>query len=870
MRDDEIKEILQTEITQGLSEAEAAARLGKYGENRLAEGKKKGIILRFLEQFKDVMILILLAAAVVSFVLAFVDGGADLIELIEPVLILGVVIANAIMGVVQENKAERALEALKKMSAPNARVIREGKLKIIPASALVPGDVIRLDTGDYVPADAKLVESSALKCEESALTGESVAAEKDAAAEVAENAPIAERANEVFSGTYVTYGTGAAIVTHTGMATQMGKIAGLLSGEKQEATPLQKKLGKLGKYLGIAALIVCAVIFAVGMINGQEPMELFMTAVSLAVAAIPEGLPAVVTVVLAVGVQRMAKKNAVIRRLPAVETLGSASVICSDKTGTLTQNRMTLVRAYADGGTEEEIGDHNGEEVRRLLMLGTLCSEGSVERSEEGETHIGDPTETSIVSAALKNGMEKAELYLRYPRTATLPFDSDRKLMTSVHRMDGKRVAIVKGAFDSIAARAVSGDLAAAEEKCAEMSASALRVLAVAAKELKDDEPQSEWENGLTFLGLLGMIDPPRPEAREAVARCREAGIRPVMITGDSLVTASAIAKDLGIMREGDEALLGTEVDAMSAEELAGRVDKVSVYARVSPENKISIVKAWQSRGEIVAMTGDGVNDAPALKAADIGCAMGITGTDVAKGAADMTLSDDNFATIVDAVEEGRGIYANIRKVVGFLLGTNIGELLLVFAAMLIWGVSPLISIQLLWINLVSDGFPAIALGLDGGDPSLMKRPPKRRNEGIFSGGYLYEILFQGFIFGGISLAAYYLGRTMCGTESAGQTLAFLVFAVAKLLQAYHMRTERSIFLSRPFSNRSLNYATLLSLALTLAVALIPGVRSVFGFSLLSWQAYLAGLGLVLVPTVTTECYKAIRAAIRARRGARE
>ena len=556
---------LQTELTQGLSETEAAARLERYGENRLSEGKKKSLARRFFEQFKDMMILILLVAAAVSFGLAFADGGADLIELLEPVLILGVVIADAVLGVIQESKAEKALEALKKLSAPTARVLREGKVRVIPASLLVPGDVVLLEAGDFVPADGRLAESHSLKCEESALTGESVAAEKDAAAEVPENAPVAERANEVFAGTYVTYGTGKAIVTRTGMATETGKIAALLSGEKQEATPLQKKLGKLGKYLGVAALAVCAVIFVMGMISGQEPMELFMTAVSLAVAAIPEGLPAVVTVVLAVGVQRMAKKNAVIRRLPAVETLGSASVICSDKTGTLTQNRMTLVRAYADGGAEEEIGANNGEQVRRLLLLGTLCSEGSVERTEDGETHIGDPTETSIVSAALKNGMEKAELYLRYPRTATLPFDSDRKLMTSVHRMDGRRVAIVKGAFDSVAARAVSGDLKTAEEKCAEMSASALRVLAIAAKELKEDEPPSEWETGLTFLGLLGMIDPPRPEAREAVARCREAGIRPVMITGDSLVTASAIAKDLGILREGDEALLVTQVDTMSA-----------------------------------------------------------------------------------------------------------------------------------------------------------------------------------------------------------------------------------------------------------------------------------------------------------------
>lgn len=857
----------QTEITYGLSEKEAKDRLAQFGENKLSEGKKKSIFRRFLEQFKDVMILILLVAAIVSFVLAFVDGVVDWLDIFEPALILGVVVANAVMGVMQESKAEKALDALKNMSAPNARVLRDGKVQLVPASSLVPGDVIKLEAGDFVPADARLVESVGLKCEESALTGESVPVEKDAFADVPVDAPLAERRRDVFSGTYVTYGTATAIVTQTGMKTQMGKIADLLTGAKDESTPLQKKLAKLGRYLGIAALAVCAVIFAVGLLGEQEPIDLFMTAVSLAVAAIPEGLPAVVTVVLAVGVQRLAKKNAIIRRLPAVETLGSASVICSDKTGTLTQNKMTLVKAYLDGGAEEDISASNSESVCKMLLYGTLCTEGSVLVTEEGEEHIGDPTETSIISAALKNGMEKGELYLRYPRVGSIPFDSDRKLMTSVHRMDGKRIALIKGSFDSVKERAIKGDLVAAEEKCAEMSKKALRVLAIAYKELSEDETEETWEKDIVFVGLVGMIDPPRPEARDAVAKCRTAGIRPVMITGDSLVTASAIASDLGILKEGDEAILGAEVDIMTEEELQERVDKVSVYARVSPENKISIVKAWQAKGAVVAMTGDGVNDAPALKAADIGCAMGITGTDVAKGAADMTLSDDNFATIVDAVEEGRGIYANIKKVVGFLLGTNIGEILLVFVAMLISRVSPLVSIQLLWINLVSDGFPAIALGLDGMDKTLMNQKPKGKNESIFSDGYLFYILFQGAVFGGIALAAYYIGVAWNGSQSAGQTLAFLVFAIAKLIQAYHLRSDRSIFVTGVRGNKGLNLAVLASLVLTLAVAFIPGVRDVFQFSILTLPTYLVGLALVLVPTVLTEGYKLVKNLRRSKRG---
>lgn len=849
---------LNTDAQKGLPSAEVTRLREKYGENKLREKKKKTTLQRFIDQFKDVMILILIAAAIVSFVVICAERNWG--ELFEPALIVLIVILNAVMGVYQEGKAEKALDALKNMSAPHARVIRDDKEMIIDAAELVPGDIIRLEAGDFVPADARLLHSAGLKSEESALTGESVPSEKDYQAVVKEGAPLGDRHNMVYSGCSITYGTATAVVTATGMDTEMGKIANMLDNEEDAQTPLQQKLAQLGKYLGVVALIACAIIFVVGLANGVPVLEIFMTAVSLAVSAIPEGLPAIVTIVLSIGVQRMVKKNALIRKLPAVETLGGASVICSDKTGTLTQNRMTLTKAYVDGHPDlENISNSNTEEVRRLLLFGALCCDGSVVFHGDEEQHIGDPTETAIVLAAHKNGLPKEEINKKYPRLAEIPFDSDRKLMTTVNKIDGKNIVIVKGAFDMMVPRCAAGDLKAARKVTDTMSEGALRVLAVAYKEI-DTVPEvptsEELENGLTFMGLVGMIDPPRPEAKEAVAVCRRAGIKPVMITGDHVVTASAIAKELGILLPGDRAITGAELDAMTDSELDAQVESISVYARVSPENKIRIVKAWQRKGQVVSMTGDGVNDAPALKAADIGCAMGITGTDVAKGAADMTLTDDNFATIVDAVREGRGIYANIKKVVGFLLGTNIGEIITVFTAMLLWHKTPLLSMQLLWINLVTDSLPAIALGMEAVESDTMDRKPKPKNEGIFANGLGLRIVLQGIMFAVLTLIGFKVGENVTGTLAGGQTLAFMVLALSQVVQAFNIRSDRSLFKIGPFKNRKLNWAALAS-ALLVALVLFTPLKTAFGLVTLPAVLYLTGLGLILVPLIAMELSKA-------------
>ena len=850
-------EKLKTDIAKGLTDEEASSRLKEYGENKLKGKKKKSNIARFFDQFKDTMILILLAAAIVSFVIACIQKTPE--DFFEPLLILLIVVLNAILGVIQESRAEKALDALKTLSAPHARVIRNGEEKIIDAALLVPGDIIRLEAGDFIPADARLIRSVSMKCEESALTGESVPVDKDADFIAEHNASVGDRTNCIFSGCSVSYGVGLAVVTATGMNTEMGKIANLLDNEEESDTPLQKKLGQLGKYLGIIALAICAVIFIIGIIYNIPVLKIFMIAVSLAVSAIPEGLPAIITIVLSIGVQRMVKKRAIIRSLPAVETLGSASIICSDKTGTLTQNKMTLVKAYADGESGlEDITANNTDTIKKLLKYATLCSDGNAVFHGDEIIQVGDPTEVSIIIAAHRNGITKDELTKTCPRIAELPFDSDRKMMTSVNTIDGKTVVIVKGAFDVLAQRCVSGNTEFARELCESMSNNALRVLAVGYKtidKLPEDLSSDTLESGLTFMGLVGMIDPPRPEAKAAVEVCKQAGIKPVMITGDHVITASAIARDLGILNEGDLSVTGREVDRFTDSELDEKVESISVYARVSPENKIRIVKSWQRKGAVVAMTGDGVNDAPALKAADIGCAMGITGTDVAKGAADMTLTDDNFATIVDAVHEGRGIYDNIKKVVGFLLGTNIGEILTVFVAMLLWHESPLMSMQLLWINLVTDSLPAIALGMEPVEKDVMNRKPKPKKESLFAGGLGIRTILQGFLFGGLALIAYYLGWTLGGSKEAGQTLAFMVLALTQIVQSFNMRSAKSLFAIGPFSNHSLDKAALISLALV-AIVLFTPLRIPFGLVLLTPQLYLIGLGLIFAPLLVMECSK--------------
>lgn len=866
---EEVLQALNTNAETGLSAAQVEKRLQEYGANKLKEKKKKTALERFAAQFKDVMILILIAAAIISFVIACVESNPK--DFFEPVLILLIVILNAVMGVIQESRAEHALEALQNLSAPHTRVIRDGREQIIEASELVPGDIIRLEAGDSIPADARLLRAVSFKSEESALTGESVPCEKDANALVAENAPLGDRSTMVFSGCSVTYGTALAVVTDTGMNTEMGKIANLLENAEESKTPLQEKLAKMGTYLGIMALLACAVIFVIGLINRTAPLEIFMTAVSLAVSAIPEGLPAIVTVVLSIGVQRMVSKNAIIRRLPAVETLGSASVICSDKTGTLTQNRMTLVRTYCDGSPADEAFSPAQEvsaQTQTLLQYAVLCCDGTVQLEADGqEQHIGDPTETALVLAAHKIGMPKENLLAKYPRVAELPFDSDRKLMTTVSRVNGRFLVVTKGAFDILAAKCIAGDIEKAKRITEQMSADALRVLAVGCKWLDrlPQTPASEnLECDLTFVGLVAMIDPPRPEAKEAVAVCRRAGIKPVMITGDHIVTASAIARQLGILRDGELAITGADLDAMNDSELDEKVAQISVYARVSPENKIRIVKAWQRKGQVVAMTGDGVNDAPALKAADIGCAMGITGTDVAKGAADMTLTDDNFATIVDAVQEGRGIYANIKKVVGYLLGTNIGEVITVFVAMLIWGKSPLLSIQLLFINLVTDSLPAIALGMEAVEPGVMNQKPKPKNEGIFAHGFGVRIVLQGCMFGFLTLVAFWLGKDFSGAVgdearmAAGQTMAFIVLTLCQIVQAFNMRSERSLFQIGILTNKTLNLSALAVLLLFTLIVFTPGIRELFGLTLLPAYMYAIAVGLFSVPLFVMESVKAL------------
>lgn len=847
---------LGSDETKGLSDAAAKKRLEKNGENKLAEKKKASLFKRFIAQFSDFCVIILFVACIISFVTGFIEDKGDFIE---PIVILAIVVLNAAIGVYQESRAEKAIDALKKLSAPSATVKRSGKIKKIPSSQLVTGDIILLESGDMVPADARLISSNALKAQESALTGESEACEKDATAVCAEGCPLAEMKNTVFASTNIIAGNAVAVVTQTGMKTQVGKIAHMLASEEAPQTPLQKRLEKIGKALGIGAIAICAVVFILGIIRKSGILPSFMLSVSLAVAAIPEGLPAIVTIVLSMGVQRMAKSNAIIRHLPAVETLGAATVICSDKTGTLTQNKMSVVRVENALGEVDLKSGHAAE----ILILGALCNNSHAEKRGKSFVFSGDPTETAIMSAAGECGTDVISLSKNYPRIHENPFSGERKMMSTVNIVDGIEQLTVKGAPDVVLNRCtsviingrVSPMTAVRRRKIAEqnnlMAQDALRVIAVAFRKANGDY----GEENLIFAGLIGMTDPPRPEAARAVETCKKAGITPVMITGDHSVTACAVAKKLGIYNGGG-AITGAQIEKMSDEELARATENCRVFARVSPQHKVRIVKAFRSRGEIAAMTGDGVNDAPALKAADIGCAMGKNGTEVAKNAADMILTDDNFATIVRAVEQGRGIYDNIKKAVHFLLGTNIGEIVAVFAASLLGFSQPLIPIQLLWINLVTDSLPAMALGTEKTEKNIMERNPISPKKGFFSDGLWLDIMLEGLLIGILTLLAFSIGSFIYGNIELGRTMAFATLSFCEIAHAVNMRSSQPLYKAGIFSNKMMNLAVFVCTGVQAAVMLIPSLADIFGTVPMTHTQWIIVAALSLVTLVIGEAGK--------------
>ena len=864
----QVLDTLDTDPDQGLSQGEGARRLAGYGENKLEKAKPPGLFRQVLAQLRDPMILVLLAAAALSF---FAGGGQDWLD---TAIILLIVVFNTVISVSQEDNARKALEALEKLAAPRARVLREGVERRLESTHLVPGDILLLEAGDYVPADGRILWAAGLQTDESAMTGESLPVHKRAGDGLPPDTPLAERKNMVIGGTVVTGGRAKVVVTATGMQTEMGKIAGLLLRQGQGETPLQRKMKEVSRVLSLVCVGVCAVMFGVGMLQHRDILDMFLTAVALAVAAIPEGLPAIVTIVLAVGVGRMARRNAIIKRLPAVETLGCASVICSDKTGTLTKNQMTVLEVWTPAPALRD----------RALTLGTLC--GDAQEGPGG--YIGDPTETAIAQAAAQAGLEKATLERDMPRRGEAPFDSVRKRMATCHALpNGEALVAVKGAPEAVLARCThllgaqgprpltDGDRRRIAQVGGDLAGQALRVLAVAQR-LQPTLPKSmaaeSLEAELTFVGLIGMMDPPRPEVRQAVDRCAGAGIRPVMITGDHKDTAVAIAKQLNIYRPGDKAIDGAGLDFLPQETLEEEIEAFSVYARVTPEHKMRIVQAWQRRGHVVAMTGDGVNDAPALKAADIGCAMGKTGTDVAKGAADMILTDDNFATVVAAVEQGRGIYANIRKAIHYLLSCNIGEILTIFLATLLpVSQAPLSPVQLLWLNLVTDSLPALALGMEPVEKTAMTQPPRGKEEPLFSRAFSRRLAWQGALVGGITLLAYGLGFHLTGTFAVANTMAFATLTFSQLFHAFDVRSETTpLFRLGVLSNKAMNKAFLAGAALQAAVLLAPPLQGAFSVVPLALEQWGMVLALALTPLVVCEIEKALRRARAGRRAARE
>ena len=918
----EVCKILETNIEEGLNDNQITSKREKYGYNELQKAKKKSLFIKFLEQFKDFMIIVLIIAAIVSGVVGVAKGEG----VTDTIIIMIVIITNAIIGVAQENKAEKSLEALQKLSSHAAKVIRNGSLIVLPSKDLLPGDIVVLETGDYIPADLRIIEAVNLKSQEASLTGESVPVEKDIKTINQEEVGIGDRTNMLFSSSLVTYGRGKAIVVETGMNTEVGKIAGILSSTEDSETPLQNRLNKLGKVLGIVALAICAFIFVIGLCYGKNAIDMFMTAVSLAVAAIPEGLAAVSTIVLAIGVQKMVKKNAIIKKLPAVETLGSATVICSDKTGTLTQNKMTVQRIFVDNkviSMEDLINSDTDittsiTELKKLVHISMLCNDTKISSDNE---LTGDPTETALVSMGFDLSFDPA-LFNHYPRVEEFPFDSDRKLMTTVHKDGDKYLVYTKGGVDELLRRCssyiIDGNIKNNIEeykseisiKNEEMAKEALRVLAMGYKELDHMPSRDEMveiEKDLIYVGMVGMIDPPRQEAKVAVDKCKSAGIKTVMITGDHKITATAIAKQLGILEDDSEAITGAELEKMSQEDLEKNIRHYSVYARVSPEHKVRIVKAWQSQGEIVAMTGDGVNDAPALKTANIGCAMGIVGTDVAKEAADVILTDDNFATVVSAVEEGRRIYDNILKAIQFLLSSNVGEIVVLFLAILItpWLsqtfnininlIEVLLPIHILWINLVTDSLPALALAFDPAEKDVMNRKPIDSKKGIFTKNMTFRVVYQGIMIGLLTLAAFIIGLATPDSElpemvkyqgkieavqeiddinvvianggeyiskeeiktEIGQAMAFTVLALSELVHVFNIRNNKhSIFKTGIFQNSKLILAIVISAALMLIILLVPELRHIFGIPILPTRNIIEVTVLVFSPLLIVEVFK--------------
>ena len=892
---EDTEKTLSTDTKKGLTEEQVLASREKFGTNELEAQKKKSLFVKFLEQFKDFMIIILIIAAVISGVVGIMEGEG----ITDTIIILIVVVVNAIIGVAQEQKAEKSLEALQKLSSHESKVMRNGNVTVVPAKDLVPGDIVIVDTGDYVAADMRIIESSNLKAQEASLTGESVPVEKSVDVIQDEKVGIGDRTNMLFSSSLITYGRGKAIVVETGMNTEVGKIAGAINNAIDTETPLKMKLNKLGKTLGIVAVIICILIFIVGIFIGKDIVDMFMTAVSLAVAAIPEGLAAVSTIVLAIGVQRMVKRNAIVKKLPAVETLGSATVICSDKTGTLTQNKMTVKKMFVNSKlyTMEEIKaseETNSNEFNQLVYTSMLCNDTKV-----GKDNVltGDPTETALIDMGFDLGftMEKIETM---ERVEEIPFDSDRKLMTTVNKVGDKYIVFVKGGIDELLQRTrayiLNGQVyenlneyrKIIDDNNIEMAKNALRVLAMGYKEI-DHVPSKEematTESDLIYIGMVGMIDPPREEAKVAVEKCKSAGIKTVMITGDHKITAIAIAKELGILENESEAITGAELEEMSQEELEKKVQGYSVYARVSPEHKVRIVKAWQKHGDIVAMTGDGVNDAPALKTANIGCAMGVVGTDVAKEAADVILTDDNFATVVSAVEEGRRIYDNILKAIQFLLSSNIGEIVVLFIAILIspWLASkfgidvnlivPLLPIHILWINLVTDSLPALALAVDPPEKDIMKRKPLKSDKGIFTKGMVWRVAYQGIMIGILTLAAFIIGLAtpvehlpviegLSEEEirvEIGQTMAFITLAFSELVHVFNIRNnKKSIFKTGILGNKTLLLAIAAAAFLMLVILFVPALRHVFSIPVLPTSSIIEIVGLVLAPIVIVEIFK--------------